>query len=88
MGLVDQLSRCEDRAQTERGARQQAEGRIRQLEDELTLTQTERDDLRREKEHVFIVNERLTKEMGQRAREIKTALSALYKLGQDSHMTL
>ena len=85
--LVGQLSECEDQAQTERGARQQAEERARQLDNELTSTRTERDNLRHQKEHLFSINERLTKEMDQRDREVKNALSALYRVGQDSYMT-
>ena len=64
--LWDQLAQHEDRAQTERGARQQAEERIRQLENELTSTRTERDNLRQEKKYLFSINERLTKKMDQR----------------------
>ena len=78
--LADQLAECENRAQSELGARQQAEERIRQLEDELTSTRTESDNLRQEKSYLFSINERLTKKMDQRDREVKKALSALYRL--------
>ena len=77
--LWDQLAQHEDRAQTERGARQQAEERIRQLENELTSTRTERDNLRQEKNYLFSVNERLTKKMDQRDKDVKKVLSALYR---------
>ncbi len=75
--LVDQMSQCEDRAQTEHGARQQAEERITELENELTSIRIERANLRQEKTYLFSVNERLTKQMIQRDREVKKALSAL-----------
>jgi septal ring factor EnvC (AmiA/AmiB activator) len=81
--LVDQLSQCEDQAQTERGARHQAEERIRQLENELTSTRTERDNLQQEKTYFFSVNERLMKKMNQRDREVKKVLSALYRMEPD-----
>jgi uncharacterized membrane-anchored protein YhcB (DUF1043 family) len=78
VSLTDQLSQFEDLVTTERGARQQAEERIRQLQNELTSTQTERDNLRQEKTCLFSINEGLIKKMDQRDREVKKALSALY----------
>jgi chromosome segregation ATPase len=83
--LAEQLSQYEDGLQTERGARQQAEERIKRLENDLTSTRTERDNLQQEKAHLFSINERLTKEMNQRDREVKKALSALYRLEPDPY---
>lgn len=82
--LGDQLSQCEDRAQAERGARQHAEKQVIYLEIELASTRRELDSLQQETNDLFSVNERLTKRMHQREREVKKALSALSTLERES----
>jgi chromosome segregation ATPase len=79
--LINQLSQYESQAQNESRAREQAEHQIRRLENELTSTQTERDNLRQETTQLFSINERLAKTMDQRDREVKKALSAIYRSG-------
>ena len=78
--LGTQLSQCEDRAQAERGARQQAEKRVTHFENQLTSTRREIGSLQHEKNYLFSFNKRLTKRMHQRERDIKKALSALSTL--------
>ncbi|KAL6240247.1 hypothetical protein RBB50_012852 [Rhinocladiella similis] len=83
--LTDALSLSEDRILAEIEARQQAEEKFKQREEDLAAAQIQGDMLKRENVHLSSKLRRLTHRLGRSDKEVKKALTVLHRLGPQSH---
>jgi hypothetical protein len=83
--LTDALSLSEDKIRAEIEARQQAEEKFKQREEDLAAAQTQGSMLKRENIHLSSKLRRLKRRLGRSDKEVKKALTVLHRLGPQSH---
>lgn len=85
MRLAEALSLSEDKIRAEIEARQQAEEKCKQREEDLAVAQMQGNILKRENIHLSSKLRRLTRKLGRSDKEVKKALTVLHRLGPQGH---
>ena len=83
--MTNALSHSEDKIRAEIEARQQAEEKFQQREEDLAAAQIQENILKRENIHLASKVRVLTRRLGRSDKEVKKALTVLHRLGPQSH---